>query len=284
MDNTKYKYWHINKNGVCGTTNLEECANHSVDLNGLTMLLCKQGCATASINFKKQAIRKGDIVFLSFDMHFIPLQVSKDFLVEYLSVSIEIADNIFFRINYTSFWDYIYEFPVQHARDRQVEMLCEWFCQTEWILDYNNDDDIAELLTNNLYNLIIIVMLEIKRGNYLELVRYEKNRVRSLTSQFYILVSRYYIGHRQVKFYADKLNITPDYLYKLIYGQSKVSPKEIIDKQVVSAIKTLLINTDMSIKRIASELNFEDVPYMCRYFRRITQLSPVEYRNKEKRH
>lgn len=45
-------------------------------------------------------------------------------------------------------------------------------------------------------------------------------------------------------------------------------------------IKTYLVNTDLSIKSIATELNFEDASYMCRYFRRITKMSPIDYRKK----
>lgn len=57
------------------------------------------------------------------------------------------------------------------------------------------------------------------------------------------------------------------------------SPKQLIDKQTVSEIKSCLINTDMPIKAIATRLHFEDASYLCRYFRRQTGLSPEAYRN-----
>ena len=49
----------------------------------------------------------------------------------------------------------------------------------------------------------------------------------------------------------------------------RLSPKKLIDKQTATEIKTFLINTDMTVKSIASELHFDDVSYMCRYFRRL---------------
>ena len=61
-----------------------------------------------------------------------------------------------------------------------------------------------------------------------------------------------------------------------------LSPKELIDRQTISEIKSYLVNTDMPVKAIASNLNFEDVSYMCRYFRRLTGTSPVEYRQNAK--
>ena len=69
---------------------------------------------------------------------------------------------------------------------------------------------------------------------------------------------------------TDKLNVTPDYLYKLIYRSDNVTPKEMIDRQTIITIKTYLQNTDLSVKNIASELNFDDPSYMCRFFRRMT--------------
>ncbi|MBQ8502531.1 MAG: hypothetical protein IJ494_09645 [Bacteroides sp.] len=96
MDKIRHTYWQIQNEGICGVSNLNDCTNRSLDLNGVTLLLCTDGCDTASINFKKQAIRKEDIVFLPFDMHFIPLPVSRHFSVKFLSVTTEIADDVFF--------------------------------------------------------------------------------------------------------------------------------------------------------------------------------------------
>ena len=60
------------------------------------------------------------------------------------------------------------------------------------------------------------------------------------------------------------------------------SPKELIDKQAISEIKSLLINLDMPIKSIESTLHFEDVSFLCRYFRRLKGLPPFEYRENNK--
>lgn len=282
MDKTRYTYWPLESHGLYGKTDLRDCIGNSVSLNGWTLLLCTEGCATVNVNFKKQAIHKGDVVFLSYDMHFIPLQVSRDFSVIFLTVSMEIADNAFFRIAYSSFWDYLYKYPIQPTTEEQLVLLLQWCQQTEWILRSDSEKIVAEMLTNNLFNLMTAVLMEVEKHETEKMVAQDKSRSRALNIQFSILVSRHYVRHREVKFYADKLNITPDYLYKLTYRQCGVSPKEIIDRQVATAIKTLLLSTDMSIKSIATELNFDDAPYMCRYFRRMTGFSPMEYRNKEK--
>lgn len=62
---------------------------------------------------------------------------------------------------------------------------------------------------------------------------------------------------------ADKMNITPDYLYKLIYRTDGVSPKEMIDRQIITTIKTYFQSTDLSVKNIAEVLNYDAPSYIC---------------------
>ena len=121
---------------------------------------------------------------------------------------------------------------------------------------------------------------EIKRLGINEGNTYQKSKTWKLVEKFYMLLNRYHTKHRDVKFYAGELNVTPDYLYKLIYRSDKVTPKEMIDRQTIITIKTYLQNTDLSVKNIASELHFDDPSYMCRFFRRMTGVSPVKFREK----
>ena len=98
----------------------------------------------------------------------------------------------------------------------------------------------------------------------------KKDRSWIILRKFAVLLSEYCHISRDVKFYADKLCITPDYLYKLTKKAMEMSPKEIIDQQIIIEIKTYLTNTDLSVKNIAAELHFDDSSYMCRFFHRLT--------------
>ena len=109
------------------------------------------------------------------------------------------------------------------------------------------------------------------------------SRSRILIIKFLKLVAQHFRTTREVSFYARQLCITTTYLYKLTHRRWNLSPKELIDQQTICEIKTLLSNTDMSVKEIAHALNFEDIPYMCRYFRQRTGLSPMQYKNDIKR-
>lgn len=77
---------------------------------------------------------------------------------------------------------------------------------------------------------------------------------------------------------ANKSCITPYYLSKITFRILGMSPKEIIDRQIVMEMKRMLISTDLSVKEIADRFHFDGTSYMGRYFRRHTSMTPTEFR------
>lgn len=284
MDSIKYHYWHIGRHSIAGKTNLDGCLGKPVDPNGLTLLLCTEGCAEASINFEKKFISKGSFVILSYDLTFIPISTSDDFKALYVSFTQEMTMPLYIKVNSPSFWDYTYKYPVFQTDGEEYDALVMWFRQTSWVISRYDSSRNEDMLQNNLYNLFMSVFLELEQK--LDNEAFDKqirNRGADLVSQFYMLVNRYYTRRREVAFYAEKLNITTDYLHKLISEADSLTPKEWINYNLIAAIKVYLTNTSLSIKNIASELNFEDVSYMCRFFRKKMGASPLEYRNSNKK-
>lgn len=137
------------------------------------------------------------------------------------------------------------------------------------------------MLRNNFHNLFMAMDSEISYEG--EVGKKPISRSWVLIIRFLKLLTQNCRQTREVSFYAEKLCITTSYLYKLTRQRLNLSPKELVDRQTICEIKTLLSSTDMSVKEIADALNFDDVPYMCRYFRRHTEVSPLEYRNDIKR-
>lgn len=284
MENVKYRLWEIEKYAVSGWADLKKGLGKIVDINGCTLLLCNKGFGVVSIDFRKVKVRAGDLLVLIGDVPFIPIEVSKDFSARFISAAKWMADEMFYNITSSSLWDFIYEHPVLTLNSNQSELLQNWFLQTDWVINNCFIETVKDIIKNNFYNLFVVIDNEIKSsGRYSQIEDLPKNRAWTLCNAFYTLLDRYHSKHHNVNFYAQQLSITPDYLYKIVQKVENLAPKEIIDRYVVVAIKTLLQNTDLSVKNIAAELNFEDVPYMCRFFRRNTGLSPMEYRLSKKK-
>lgn len=89
-----------------------------------------------------------------------------------------------------------------------------------------------------------------------------------------------HIGKHKLPFYAEKMNISPQYLSRLVEDSSGTAARDWINRAVVLQAKLLLRNSKYTIEQIAEELNFSTVPYFCRLFKREVGTTPTEYRNK----
>ena len=58
------------------------------------------------------------------------------------------------------------------------------------------------------------------------------------------------------------------------------TPKELSDNVVVAEIKVMLRYTDLTVQQIAYHLDISSESFLCRFFRRMTGFTPLEYRNK----
>ena len=106
----------------------------------------------------------------------------------------------------------------------------------------------------------------------------QQSKQNVLLDRFIKLVQENFREHRNVRFYADRLCITPKYLSKVIKDNSGMSAGEWIDNYVAMEAKALLKSANMTVKQIIDELNFSSQSFFGRYFKRIVGVSPKEYR------
>lgn len=105
-----------------------------------------------------------------------------------------------------------------------------------------------------------------------------KNRSAEYFERLIRLLSDNFRTQRNVKFYADRMHLTPKHLSRVIHNFTGKSVHQWIDDFVVLEIKNLLKFSDMSIQQISYELNFPNPSFMGQYFKRITGMTPGEYK------
>ncbi len=115
---------------------------------------------------------------------------------------------------------------------------------------------------------------EIERHRY-------KNRKDEIFELFIKEVQEDYTMERNVKYYANKLCITPKYLSSIVHEVSGKYATEWIDEYVIMESKALLRNSTMSIKEICQHLHFANQSFFAKYFKQHTGYTPKQYRNNE---
>ena len=104
------------------------------------------------------------------------------------------------------------------------------------------------------------------------------SRQEQLYVLFIDLLAKYHMQQREIAFYADKMCITPKYLSQAVKDYSGRPASDIIDEYVLAECKSLLLSGNMNIQQIADELNFPSQSVFGKYFKRLTGLSPKDYR------
>lgn len=263
------------------SSNLKTSIGTPIENSGLVLILCVEGCAVLSINFKEYSFRKGDIAIIPIGMTLIPLQASSLFQAEIRCVTEQHCEEMEYRISDIPFWNFMMEHPILHTTSIQYNMLSGWFAQMQWAMSDRSFSFYNETISRGIFTLFMMIYREVKA--YVQEPDKEQtvSRTMQLFTAFTNLVTRYHKREREVVYYANMLSITPDYLNKVCKMHWKTTAKEYIDWQVVMAIKNYLTCTDLSIKCIAAQLNFDDSSYMCRFFKKQTGMSPIQFRNSE---
>lgn len=139
------------------------------------------------------------------------------------------------------------------------------------------DEYQADIIRNDLRNVLLHAERERKKQGFIEL---KKDIHLEYALQLKDLLDKHFIKHKSVGFYADAMNISPKRLNHTttkIYGKT---PKNIIDERILLECKRLLVHTNENIKEIAYSLGFEEPTNFIKYFKKHTNETPVEFREK----
>lgn len=107
-----------------------------------------------------------------------------------------------------------------------------------------------------------------------------RSREQTIFDRFILLVNQHCREQHQISYYAERLCLTERYLGTIVRQTSGTTAKEWIDRALIARIKVELRHTDKSVARISEEMNFPNPSFFSKYFKRLTQQTPAQYRSK----
>ena len=107
-----------------------------------------------------------------------------------------------------------------------------------------------------------------------------RSREQTIFDRFILLVNQHCREQHQISYYAERLCLTERYLGTIVRQTSGTTAKEWIDRALIARIKVKLRHTDKSVARISEEMNFPNPSFFSKYFKRLTQQTPAQYRSK----
>ncbi len=229
------------------------------------------------LDFQKKPIKKGMIYFM------LPSQVHKW----------EISENSDgYVLNFSpTFFDwlqinsvFLHQFPFFTGIDRQLqthylsepalEKTIDLFEKMISIL--NSKQNYHHLsLANSMIELFIETANDM---NFSPFISTEKTQYSKTIGKFYELVELHFKELKLPRNYAEILNITPNHLNTICKETAGYSTGTIIRNRILLEAQRLLVNFNLTISEIAFELNFQDVSYFVKFFKKQTGDTPETFR------
>ena len=95
------------------------------------------------------------------------------------------------------------------------------------------------------------------------------------------MLAMHYREQHEVAFYAEKAHLTTRHFSVLIKEVAGMSASDYIEQYLASQAKNLLFSRpDLSVQQISDHLGYADSPSFCRFFKRMTALTPNGFREK----
>ncbi len=100
-----------------------------------------------------------------------------------------------------------------------------------------------------------------------------------LYQRFSTMLIESYPKPRDVKWFADALSVSPNYLSRAVKQTSGKSTMQWINEAIMTDVRTSLIHTDESIKEISARLGFNNPAFFGKYVKKHSGLTPKQLRS-----
>lgn len=281
MDNTIPKF-DLPENWLAGTDISKELLglykNYPVRLKCEIMALCMDGEIEASVNLNHITVNKNDIITLMPGSIFQINDLNGDLKIYFVGFSSKYVEN---NDKAKILLDAIYSTlgkPKISLSDKGAMMTEKYFKLLIDIYEMFDDKLKREIADNIFSDAHKGISMIYKRKTDNENVTSSKSE--QLCKAFTQLVMQHYNDNRNVAWYAEKLGITHAHLCSIVKQSTGKTCADIISSMVIMDAKSQLKSTHQSIQVISDSLNFANMSFFGKYFKRHVGMSPLEYRNK----
>lgn len=125
----------------------------------------------------------------------------------------------------------------------------------------------------------VFVLKYIRNSNKKNLVNRSVNHKKEIVEEFTNLVNLHYKDLKTTSKYAQKLNLSSNYLNAVIKENLDIPAGQIIKNRIILEAERLLLHTTLSVTEISYELGFTDNSHFGKYFKTATGYSPNIYRS-----
>lgn len=244
------------------------------------IIAINRGTLTAEINGENIELAHRDILIVSSRMHITQMTLSDDFSGMIIAIR-EGHTRSLVKVNTSMLKNMfrISEYPILHMTAEQEELQAHYKCILQATVKRKDKTCKKEII----YRVVGAMLYELftnifAKNNAFEAESMSVTQGERIFKQFIELLVASEVKQRSVKYYADKLCVSPKHLSAVSKQQSDKTALVWINHFIVQDIKYLLLNSDWSIKEISNYLGFPNASFFGKYVRKHLGSSPSTIR------
>lgn len=249
-------------------------------LQGLALCLIEKGHSTIEVNTTTYELEKG-CIFVVFPGQIIHvISISNDIKSLCIACSMDMMNDLMSQVKDSlQLFQHAKQSPFPKRDGEDFEQIKKSFRHIQEKIKVTKDNRYHYQIIKNLVISTAFECIDFLTEKSIE--PQCSNRKRALFHAFLQKVEDHHRREHSVKYYADELFVTSKYLSTVINEMSGKNPKQWIDEYIALDAKVLLQSTEKDIQEICEELNFPDVSFFGKFFKRMTGMSPKAFREKK---
>lgn len=267
----EHDFWMLENIGPSVLKTLSE----PVKFAATTWIVVYKGTGKADINLVSHDIQAPALVSVRSTQIMQPTYLSPDFSASIIVMSKRFSENLFMFLSNSPLQSLTRRHPVVSIPEELVPKFHDFFHSLSEILSDRSNIYASQALLHQ-------VMLFVTKDGYKCYAPFGNEIVSKqgrMSDQFLSLVQENFRKERFLDFYAEKLGVTPKHLSRTVKKQTGYTAVEWIERYVILEAKVLLKSSNLNIQQIADELSFPSQSFFGKYFKKLTGLSPKEFRN-----
>ncbi len=244
-------------------------------INGCLFILCLRGECEMTIHLSEHKIQANNIITILPETFIHVHRQSRDCQLYIVGFSKELLNSANLFSSTMNYLSSLIESPVVPLQSEITGLFKDYFMLLIKMGRMETVNPNKELTST--------ILLTILHGigsihQNISISRRTFNRGEEIVKRLVQYVIKHYTQERSVAFYADLLHISPQHLSTTVNKVTGKTVTDIIAKLVVTDAQAKLKSTDLTIQEIAYSLNFPDISFFGKYFKRYTGMSPKQYR------
>lgn len=241
------------------------------------LILCLSGEAVVDGNMQRLTLEKGARMLVPHVIQTKVLDVTPDFDAWVMVMEESFSRDISVGVP-TELLGLLFAHPVKVVTDEQEWKLLNSLMESMYLYDTMKSSRRSLEVSGCIFRSMLLVMAEreFNSGDFTKMPMY--TMADTYFREFVRLVADHSAKEHEVAFYADRLNITTKYLSDICKQKTNKGAKELISGILISKLKRDIKLSGLSLKEISYMYGFADQSSMGKFFRKMTGLSPLAFK------